>query len=116
MNVRVIGADETAATAAAGNELQAVAAKSKLFTVSAYNNEAADTLYLQAHDVASAEDLEADTSVPVLVAPVFAGMAGGFGFVAGKLFTKGIYLCFSSAPTVWTVSGEGLISADFRRE
>lgn len=114
-NVRVIGADASATTAAVTEyDLQAVIGRAKLFTVSAYNGEA-DVLYLQAHDAASAP---ANGAVAKLCVPVYAGASGGFNFSDGAVFTRGIYLCWSTSDTTKTLltgTTNALIDASYRK-
>ena len=112
-NVKVIGADDDANSAGAAKSLQAVAASARLYTVTAYNS-TSGTLYLQAHDAASAP---ADGAAPKLVVPIFATTSGGFGFADGTIFRNGIYLCWSSTDVTKTIvtANSGIIDASFRR-
>lgn len=113
-NVKVIGADDSSTTDGAQKELLVAAAAARLFTVTAYNS-TAGTLYLQAHDSASAP---ANDAKPKLVTPVFANLSGGFNFGDGTIFRKGIYLCWSSTDVTKTLVGSvsGIIDATFRKQ
>lgn len=112
MNVRSIGADDTANGGALVQQLSVAAAKARLYSLTVLNT--GPDQWIQLHDSAAAPSAAA---VPKISIPVGGSQFASFDFNDGRLFRAGIFVVNSTTAATYTAgAADCLIDASFRKD